>query len=67
MPKTSITVTRFTAQFYGIRSSFMTSVTLADTDSMTGQIVWCHENRVEAMATAIALSLDSQRQRSAAM
>ncbi len=45
----------------------MTSVTLADTDSMTGQIVWCHENRVEAMATAIALSLDSRRQRSAAM
>jgi len=40
---------------------------LADTDRMTGQIVWCHENRVEAMATAIVLSLDSRRRRSAAM
>ena len=67
MPETSITVTHFTAQFYGIRPTFMTSVTLADTDSMTGQIVWCHEDRVEAMATAIGLSLDSRRQRSAAM
>lgn len=67
MPETSITVTHFTEQLYRIRPTFTTSVTLADTDSMTGQIVWCHENRGEAMATAIALSLDSQRQRSAAM
>lgn len=67
MPETSIIVTRFTAQSYGIRPTFMTSVTLADTDSMTGQIVRCHENRVDAMATAIALSLYSRRQRSAAM
>ena len=67
MPETSITLTRFTAWLYGIWPIVMTSVMLADTDRMTGQIVWCHENRVEAMATAIVLSLDSRRRRSAAM